>query len=179
MRVIAGSEKGRKLEPLMEKWIRPTTDKVKESIFNVIQFEIAGKSFLDLFSGSGQIAVEALSRGAAAAVLVDISPKAVKTIASNLKKSNCLDKAEVLNMDYLTFLKSNNRLFDIAFLDPPYKTGMLQKALGGVAKIMNENGIIICESSLDESLPAEIDRFYLYRSFKYGKIKTWFYRVKD
>lgn len=179
MRVISGIAKGKKLESLSLEDLRPTTDRVKEAIFSVIQFEIEGRCFLDLFSGSGQMAIEALSRGASFATLVDHSAKAIKLIKNNLQKSGFTDKSEVFNLDYENFLKTNQKTFDIVFLDPPYKKGILQKSLGKIAKITNESGVIICESSEDENLPEKIDNFYLSKNFKYGKIKTSFYRSKN
>lgn len=178
MRVISGIAKGKKLESLSEKNLRPTTDRVKEAIFSVIQFEIEGRCFLDLFSGSGQMAIEALSRGASFATLVDHSPKSIKIIKNNLQKSEFENESEIFNLDYENFLKINQKTFDIVFLDPPYKKGILQKALEEVVKITNENGVIICESSEEELLPEKIDNFYLSKNFKYGKIKTSFYRSK-
>lgn len=179
MRVISGTAKGKKLESLSEEGLRPTTDRVKEAIFSVIQFEIEGRTFLDLFSGSGQMAIEALSRGANFATLVDHSPKSIKIIKNNLQKSDFTDKSEIFNVDYENFLKNNKKIFDIVFLDPPYKKGILQKALEEVVKITNESGVIICENPVEEELPKNIDKFYLSKSFKYGKIKTSFYRSKN
>ena len=110
MRVISGIAKGKKLESLSEKNLRPTTDRVKEAIFSVIQFEIEGRSFLDLFSGSGQMTIEALSRGASFATLVDHSPKSIKIIKNNLQKSGFENESEVFNLDYENFLKINQQI---------------------------------------------------------------------
>jgi len=179
MRVISGIIKGKKLESLSDESLRPTTDRVKEAIFSVIQFEIENRSFLDLFSGSGQMAIEALSRGAKFVTLVDNSSKSIKIINNNLQRSNFTDKADVFNLDYEEFLKNNKKNFDIVFLDPPYKKGLLQKALEKVEKITNESGVIICENPVEEELPKRVGKFYLRKSFKYGKIKTSFYRAED
>ena len=179
MRVISGIAKGRKLESLSEDGLRPTTDKIKEAIFDVIQFEIEGRIFLDLFAGSGQMAIEALSRGANLASIVDNSLKSINIIKNNLQKSNLADKAETFNMDYDNFLKINKRTFDVIFLDPPYRKGLLQKALEKVVKITNKNGVIICENPVEENLPEKIDKVYLNKSFKYGKIKTSYYRSEN
>ena len=179
MRVVSGTARGKKLESLSEEGLRPTTDRVKEAIFSVIQFEIEGRTFLDLFSGSGQMAIEALSRGANFATLVDHSPKSIKIIKNNLQKADFNSKSEVFNLDYENFLKNNKETFDIVFLDPPYKKGILQKALEEVVKITNESGVIICENPVEEELPNKIGKFYLSKSFKYGKIKTSFYRSEN
>ncbi len=179
MRVISGIIKGKKLESLSDESLRPTTDRVKEAIFSVIQFEIENRSFLDLFSGSGQMAIEALSRGAKFVTLVDNSSKSIKIIKNNLQRSNFTDKADVFNLGYEGFLKNNKKNFDIVFLDPPYKKGLLQKALEKVEKITNESGVIICENPVEEELPKRVGKFYLRKNFKYGKIKTSFYRAED
>ena len=160
MRVITGSAKGKCLETLSGVAVRPTTDRVKEAVFSAIQFEIDGKNFLDLFAGSGQMAIEALSRGALSASLVDSSRESVSVIKKNLELCKFYDKAEIFNTDYFTFLKKNKTFFDIAFLDPPYKKG-----------ILNKDGIIICEHPNDEILPEEIgENFNLCKKMKYGKI---------
>ena len=104
MRVITGSAKGKRLETLSGVAVRPTTDRVKEAIFSAIQFEIDGKNFLDLFAGSGQMAIEALSRGALSASLVDSSRESVSVIKKNLELCKFYDKAEIFNTDYFTFL---------------------------------------------------------------------------
>lgn len=177
MRVITGSAKGKRLEMLRGETVRPTTDRVKEAIFSTIQFEIEGKLFLDLFAGSGQMAIEALSRGALSATLVDVSREAINIIKRNLELTGFCNKAMVFNTDYLMFLKKNKTHFDIAFLDPPYKKGILQQALPNVAKTMNKNGIIICEHPNDETLPEKIDEnFNLCRKMKYGKIVIEMFR---
>lgn len=171
MRVITGSAKGKRLETLSGVTVRPTTDRVKEAIFSAIQFEIDGKNFLDLFAGSGQMAIEALSRGALNASLVDSSRESVNVIKKNLELCKFYDKAEIFNTDYFTFLKKNKTFFDIAFLDPPYKKGILQEALPKVSRIMNKDGIIICEHPNDEILPEKIgENFNLCKKMKYGKI---------
>ena len=129
MRVITGSARGRRLETLEGEDVRPTTDRVKEAVFSIIQFETEGRVFLDLFAGSGQMGIEALSRGADSAYFVDNSKKSVETVKRNLKTTRLEDRAKVFQMDYRSFLAANSKSFDIVFLDPPYKTGALQDSL--------------------------------------------------
>lgn len=179
MRVITGSAKGRRIETLTGEDVRPTAERVKEAVFSIIQFQIEGRRFLDLFAGSGQMGIEALSRGAALSVFVDMRRESVEAIKKNLNTTGLGANARVLNMDSLAFLKQKTQPFDLAFLDPPYGTGLLQKALPGVAKIMNKGGLIICESPQNEELPEKIDNFVLDRSYRYGKIIISIYCHKD
>ena len=135
MRVITGSARGAKLKTLEGLATRPTSDRVKEAIFNIIQFDIEGRRVLDLFGGSGQLAIEALSRGADYAVLVDQSAEAVKVIKDNLKKVKFDQKASVFQMDYLRYLSTSREKFDIIFLDPPYAEKSLENALQKISEI--------------------------------------------
>lgn len=179
MRVITGTARGRRLETLEGEDVRPTTDRVKEAVFSIIQFETEGRRFLDLFAGSGQMGIEALSRGAKAAVFVDSAKKSVETVRRNLKATGLEHNAKVLQMDYLTFLSANGERFDIAFLDPPYRTGVLQNALERVAEMMSDTGVIIAENPMDEPLSEEYANFVLDRQYRYGKIKISTFRHKD
>lgn len=177
MRVISGYLRGKKLKTLEGNSVRPTTDKIKESIFNVIQFELYNKTFLDLFSGSGQMGIEALSRGAKEVFFVDKSIKSIKVIKENLENACLKDQSNVILSDSINFLKKTNDKFDIVFLDPPYKIGLLQEALEIIPHVMNDNGIIICENPTDESLKETLDNsFSVKKIYKYGKIKITIYR---
>lgn len=179
MRVITGSAKGRRLETLEGEDVRPTTDRIKEAIFSIIQFETEDRAFLDLFAGSGQMGIEALSRGAKTAYFVDNSKKSLDTVKRNLKTTKLEQNAKTFAMDYQSFLAMCSERFDIAFLDPPYKTGMLQKALERVPEIMNETGVIIAENPLDEEILSNYGNFLLDRQYRYGKIKISTFRHKD
>ena len=176
MRVISGKSRGKRLETLSGGLVRPTTDKVKESIFNIIQFDLQDKSFLDLFSGSGQMGIEAISRGAKEAIFVDKSKRSIEVVKRNLKSVGLCSQALVINSDYRSFLEKTNFNFDIAFLDPPYGTGILQKALDVVINVMNRDGIIICENEVNENLPSLIKNFYCTKKYKYGKIAVSIYK---
>lgn len=179
MRVITGTARGRRLITLEGNDVRPTTDKVKEALFSIIQFELEGRKVLDLFAGSGQLGIEALSRGAASAVFVDLSRKSIEVIKQNLENTGLGKTAIVLNTDSIAFVSSRADKYDIAFLDPPYKTGLLQKALPLMANIMNEGGVIICEAAYDEELPERAGTFIKAKEYKYGKIKLATYRFEE
>lgn len=176
MRVITGSARGRKLITLEGDDVRPTTEKVKEALFSIIQFEIEGRRVLDLFAGSGQLGIEALSRGAKDAVFVDSSKKSVEVVRQNLKNTGFEKSAVVLNADSLSFIRTRAEKYDIAFLDPPYRTGLLQKALDTVPRIMTDSGIIVAECPYDEEFPEKAGDFCKTKEYKYGKIKLAIYR---
>lgn len=179
MRVITGSARGRKLITLDGDDVRPTTDKVKESLFNIIQFDVEGASFLDLFAGSGQIGIEAISRGARQVVFVDKSKKSIDVIRQNLKTTKFEKFAVVINSDSLSFLAGRMEKYDIAFLDPPYSKGILQSALEKLPAVMNENAIIICESPTKEELPENVGEFRIFKKYSYGKTALTTYKRCD
>ncbi len=178
MRVITGTARGRKLKELSGMDTRPTTDKVKESLFNIVQFDIEGRRVLDLFGGTGQLGIEALSRGAASAVLVDVRREAAAIIRENVENCGFSDRAKVVQGDYLAFLTSCRDKFDLIFLDPPYAEGLLEKALKTIAAIdiVSENGIIVCESALEKVLPELSAPYVVGREYRYGQIKLTTYR---
>lgn len=176
MRVITGTARGRKLITLEGNDVRPTTDKVKEALFSIIQFEIEGRRILDLFAGSGQLGIEALSRGAASCVFVDSSKKSVEVVRQNLEATGFSKQSVVINSDSIAFLKSRGEKYDIAFLDPPYSKGLLQKALEAIPRVMSESGIIVCEAPHDEELPQSAGDFELWRKYKYSKVSLTIYR---
>ena len=179
MRVITGSARGRRLETLEGEDVRPTTDRIKEAVFSIIQFQTEGRVFLDLFAGSGQMGIEALSRGAKQALFVDNSKKSAETVRRNLKTTRLGENAKVFRTDYRSFLSVNAVAVDIAFLDPPYRTGALQEALSLVPAHMNDTGVIIAENPLDEEISSEYGDFVLDRQYRYGKIKISTFRHKD
>lgn len=179
MRVITGSARGRVLKTLEGEDVRPTTDRVKEAIFSIIQFEIEGREVLDLFAGSGQLGIEALSRGAAYATFTDLSKDAVSVIKSNLLSTGLHKNSAVLQSDAMTFLRNSRKKFDIIFMDPPYSKGILQKALPLAAEVVNDGGVIVCEHPYGQELPETVGDFALYRSYKYGKLGVTVYRLNE
>ena len=176
MRVITGTARGRRLKELQGMETRPTTDKVKESLFSIIQFDIEGRRVLDLFAGTGQLGIEALSRGAAEAVFVDRRPDAVRLVQENLALCGFTDRARVKSGDALAYLKSGEK-FDLIFLDPPYAADLLEQALTAIASfdICREHGIIVAESAADKVLPGLPAPYRLYREYRYGKIRLSVY----
>ena len=179
MRVITGSAKGKRLKPLPSMDVRPTTDRVKEAVFSAIQFDIEGRVFLDLFAGSGQMGIEALSRGAKFAYFVDSSPEAIKVCTENVVSTGFKDSSLIVRRDADAFLSTISEKFDIAFLDPPYKAGLLVSSALKVASCMKNSGIIICEHPSDETLPEVLGEFKTYRTYKYGKICISIYKKEN
>ena len=177
MRVITGTARGRRLKELEGMDTRPTTGKVKEAIFSSIQFDIEGRRALDLFAGTGQLGIEALSRGAAGCVFLDTRKDAVKLIRENLEITELSDRAQVLQRDGLEYLASCREKFGLIFLDPPYQTGLLEKALQHIAEfdILAPYGIIVAEGPLGAEMPEKAGSFHLYRSYRYGKIAVSIY----
>ena len=171
MRIITGSARGAKLETLEGDSTRPTAERTKEAIFNIIQFDIEGRSILDLFGGSGQLALEALSRGASGAYISDSNPDACDIIKRNAKKTHLFEKTRVVCNDYKSVIKnlSGREKFDIIFLDPPYNSDAIAIALKKIAdgNLIADGGYIVCES--DNSKPFEHEGLSLYRHNKYGK----------
>lgn len=183
MRVITGMARGRRLETLSGEDVRPTAERVKEAIFSIIQFDIEGRRFLDLFAGSGQMGIEALSRGAELAVFVDAAEASVQMVKKNLTGCGLSDRARVLRSDYSSFLAHAGQAFDIAFLDPPYHAGILKDALEKTAACMREHGIILCEHPVERKgeqalLPETAGDFAMQKVYRYGKIAVTLYRKR-
>lgn len=178
MRVITGTARGRRLETLPGDATRPTSEKVKESLFSAIQFDIEGRRVLDLFAGSGQLGIEALSRGASGCVFVDKNTDAVQIIRRNLQHTGLAANAQVLGTDAMSYLTRPGDRFDLVFLDPPYTSGLLLPILEKVAPYVNDGGIIVCESEDSTDLPANVDRFTLVRTYRFGRICVWLYRYE-
>lgn len=170
MRVITGTAKGIHLVTADGLDVRPTPEKVKEGIFSSIQFDIEGRKILDLFGGSGQLGIEALSRGAEYALFVDCNPDSIKIITENLEKTKLADKAKVIRGDFSAVMLGLNEKFDFAFLDPPYQAGFLLKALNMVIPHINEYGKVFCEHPNDIELPERVGEMTKSKVFRYGKI---------
>ncbi len=170
MRVITGLARGMRLETLEGNDVRPTSEKVKEAIFSAINFEIEGRRVLDLFAGSGQLGIEALSRGAEKCVFTDASQMSIEVIKRNVQKTGFSKEAVVCRTDYASFLRGTKETFDIAFIDPPYNEGFYTDAVKKVAQVMSDYGIIVVEHPQDVVLPEETNGFTVYRTYKYGKL---------
>jgi 16S rRNA (guanine966-N2)-methyltransferase len=176
MRVITGSARGMRLETLEGIDVRPTQDRLKEAEFSIIQFEIEGRNALDLFAGSGQLGIEALSRGAKSATFVDANAEAVKIIRNNLTHTGLMQQASVAAGDFEQFLIYTKTVFDIVFIDPPYGKCLVDKALPLVVPHMADNGVIICEAARTDTLPEGAGGFTLVRKGNYGKSSLGIYR---
>lgn len=179
MRVITGTARGRRLVTSAGRDVRPTPERVKEAMFSAIQFQIEGRRVLDLFAGSGQLGIEALSRGAREAVFIDSSADSAGLVTQNLQSTGLGDRAKVHRTDFAAYLTGGDGNFDLAFLDPPYRTGLLQRALPLVAARMNQGGTIVCENPSDEELPETAGDFVRARSYRYGKIIVTLFKHKD
>ena len=162
MRVITGSARGRRLLELAGGETRPTADRVKEGVFNIIQFDIEGRRVLDLFAGTGQLGVEAL-------------------VTENLKLTGLADRARVVNGDALSYLAGAGERFDIVFIDPPYADRLWESAISAIYRfdILANHGIIVCESPVDQEMPAVKAPLFLHRTYRYGRIKITTYHREE
>jgi 16S rRNA (guanine(966)-N(2))-methyltransferase RsmD len=176
MRVITGTAKGRRLEAPAGLETRPTSERTKEAMFSIVQFEIEQASVLDLFAGSGQLGIEALSRGAQQAVFVDSSRDATAVIQSNLLKTRLDDKARVILGDCLSFLRTTADMFDLVFLDPPYGSNLLDPLLEALSGRMQPTGIVLCETEKKTNLPVTLAHLTERKDYFYGKTKVSVYR---
>ena len=168
MRVITGTAKGRRLKEPKGTDVRPTSDMVKESVFNIIHNDVEGRRVLDLFAGSGQLGIEALSRGAAEVVFIDRSAAAVKLVKENLAR--CGFTARVEQTESLSFLERCGR-FDLIFLDPPYDTKLVNAALQKIQNIdiLTDGGIIVCESCRETAISPLTEPYRVFSERNYGK----------
>lgn len=171
MRVITGTLRGRKLAEPQGLDIRPTADQVKEAIFNIIQGDVEGRSCLDLFAGTGQLGIEALSRGAKDCVFVDQSRTAVQLVRQNLQK--CGLEQRVYQTDALRYLESAEQ-YDLIFLDPPYHMGLYGEVLSRIKAFdkLRTGGIIVVESSAELEPESPGAPYRKLRSYRYGKIRV-------
>ena len=178
MRVITGSARGIQLKTPEGMTTRPTTDRVKEAMFSIIHFEIPGADVLDLFGGTGQLGIEALSRGAKSAVFVDAGEPACRLIRENLKRTRLEAQARVVRSDYLAYLERTKDQFDIILLDPPYAEVFLESAIKKITEIdiLRQNGIIVAERPLGKELPWEFPGYDRSKDYKYGNTLLTIYR---
>lgn len=181
MRVITGKARGVTLKTPEGLQTRPTTDRVKEALFSIIQFDIPGTRVLDLFGGTGQLGIEALSRGAKSAVFVDAGDNACALIKENLRRCKMEQDARVIRSDYLEYLNRCCETFDIIFLDPPYAEVFLENALKKITEIdiLQTGGIIVAERPAGKELPWNFPGFSRSRDYKYGKTLLTLYRKDE
>lgn len=178
MRVITGKARGIQLKTPDGMTTRPTADRVKEALFSIIQFELPGAKVLDLFGGTGQLGIEALSRGAKHAVFVDAGEPACRLIKENLRRTKLEGDAQVVRADYMDYLRRSREKFDIILLDPPYAEVFLENALKSIAEIdiLQTGGIIVTERPLGKDLPWDLEGFERSKDYKYGKTILTIYR---
>ena len=178
MRVITGKARGVQLKTPDGMQTRPTTDRVKEALFSIINFDLPGAQVLDLFGGTGQLGIEALSRGAKSAVFVDQSEQACKLIRENLKRTKLESDAKVIRSDYLDYLNRCREQYNIIFLDPPYAEVFLENAIKRITEIdiLQSDGIIVAERPLGKELPWEFEGYTRSKDYKYGKVLLTIYR---
>lgn len=181
MRVITGKAKGVTLKTPEGMLTRPTAERVKEALFSVIQFDLPGAAVLDLFGGTGQMGIEALSRGAKRAVFVDHQPKACDLIRENLRRTKFEREGQVVRSDYLEYLKRTRDTFDIIILDPPYAEVFLENALKCITEIdiLRSGGIIVTERPVGKELDAMFEGYSRSRDYKYGKTLITLFRRED
>ena len=178
MRVISGKARGVVLKTPEGMQTRPTADRVKEALFSILQFDLPGTKVLDLFGGTGQLGIEAISRGAKSAVFVDAGDAPCKLIKENLRRAKMENEGRVIRSDYLQFLSQCRETFDIIFLDPPYAEVFLENAIKKISEIdiLQSGGIIVSERPVEKPLNLEIDGFTRSKDYKYGKTLLTLYR---
>ena len=176
MRIITGTARGRRLAAPEGRDVRPTPERVKEGIFSALQFDIEGRRVLDLFAGSGQLGIEALSRGAQNCTFVDASEASLNLVRKNLESTDLADKARVVRSDYAAFAAASRDTFDIVFLDPPYSAGLLMPAVKAVLPLMSDYGVIACEHPPEVKPETEIGGFKIAKTYRYGKVLVTVYR---
>ena len=182
MRIISGTARGTKLFTLEGETTRPTLDRVKESMFNIIQNEVQNSIFIDLFSGSGAIGLEAASRGAKRVILCDKSKRAINIINKNIEKTHLKEKVELYNLDYELLLKTKiKEQADIIYIDPPYKSDFALKAVNIILekRLVNENSTIIIETDEEEKILRELEKIEIKITDKrkYGRAILIFLKI--
>ena len=179
MRIITGSARGRRLTAPQGMDVRPTAEVTKEAVFSAIHFEVEGARMLDLFAGTGQMGLEAISRGARSVTFVENGRPSLEALRSNIAACGFEQQCRVVAMDAIGFLKLGGGEYDIAFIDPPYNQGLAQAALPLVAQQMAPGGIILCETDRHEEMPKEAGVFSLIKTRRYGKAMIHTYRVLE
>ncbi len=179
MRVISGTARGTKLKTVSgTDLVRPTTDKAKGAMFNMIQFSVSGGRVLDLFCGSGALGIEALSRGAIHATFVDGSPRSLKVTEENLKHTHLNERAELKKIDWEGFFSQNRKQYSLVFADPPYAMEILPRLLQLCAEAIEPGGFLIYECD-KKTEPVQNDAFSLYRQNCYGSTGVLIFQRRE
>lgn len=181
MRIIAGELKGRRLMTPSDNRVRPTTDKVKEAVFSMVAGYLPGSVVVDLFAGTGNLGLEAISRGAARAYFVDKDRTSISMVRENVKHCKVEDRSVILWSDFKSVFKKINDKVDVIFLDPPYSAGYMEECFSIIAEseILEEDGIIVAEHSSAETLPEDMSGMVLIKSKRYGKISVSIYEKQE
>ena len=179
MRIITGSARGRRLIAPEGIDTRPTSEVTKEAVFSAIHFEVEGARMLDLFAGTGQMGLEALSRGAKSVTFVESGKASLAALRANILSCGFTEESKVMAMDAIGFLKLGGGEYDVVFMDPPYNQGLAQAALPLVAAQMAPGGVILCEVDKQEEMPEEVGAFRLQKSRRYGKTMIYTYRIPE
>lgn len=179
MRIITGLARGRKLVSPDGMDVRPTAEVTKEAVFSAIHFEVEGARMLDLFAGTGQMGLEAISRGAKSATFVESGRPSLEALRANIAACGFEEQCKVIAMDALGFLKIGGGEYDVAFIDPPYGQGLAQAALPLVAQQMAPGGVILCETDRHEEMPETAGSFRLIKTRRYGKATIHTYRAQE
>lgn len=177
MRIISGIRRGHKLLEFEGEDVRPTTDRVKESVFNLIQSFVPGAVCLDMFAGSGALSLEAISRGAAKAVCIDVDKRSIDIIQKNADALKFSESCEIVNMSCFDYAERTREKFDIIFLDPPYNKNFIKPVLSEILKnnILNKDGIIMLESDSTD-FHGDFEGLEIYRQRKYGRTYITVYK---
>ena len=175
MRVIAGNSRGRKLTSPKGETPRPTTDRVKESMFNILQMYLPQAEVVDVFAGTGQLGIEALSRGAASCLFIDNNKQAHELQKENLMNTHLMEKASVVLGNYVSILQHTSKMFHVALVDPPYDANLVLPALEVLAARMHENAVVLCETKRKELLPDTVLTLKKQKEYLYGQIKLTLY----
>lgn len=178
MRVITGKARGVLLKTPEGMQTRPTSDRVKEALFSIVNFDLPGANVLDLFAGTGQLGIEALSRGAKHAVFVDAREDACKIVRENLRRTKLENEAKVVRSDYLDYLRRCKERYDIILLDPPYAEVFLENALKCITEIdiLQSGGIIVTERPVGKELSLVFEGYTRSKDYKYGNTLLTLYR---
>ncbi len=181
MRIISGTMRGRRLKTVEGLLTRPTSDKVRGAIFNVLRDKVMDARVLDLFAGTGSLAIEALSRGAKEAVLVEESSAALKVIGENLALAGVMDRTKLIPQEAFRYLAFNQEIFDLVFIDPPYRQGLVARVLTKLANPcrLSPTGVIVAETNKDEEFMDELYPFEVCKTCKYGDTKIWYLQRID
>lgn len=179
LRIITGIAKNKPLKSLEGESVRPTTSRVKEAIFSAIQFDILGRRVLDLFAGTGQLGLEAMSRGAYSCDFVDESRMAAEIIRQNIKGTGLVDNTRVITSSTEDYIRRCDKTYDLVFIDPPYNMNVIENILHLLRDVLSEDAIVVCEHTSEISLKDNLSDIKLYKVYRYGITSVSIYKKGD